>query len=226
MPIAVDDAEIQMESLLRKGALDRVAVLALETYGAELFAFLIKVSGSESDAREIFSQLVEDMWRGLPMFEFRCSIRSWLYTLARHAYARFRRSPWNQAARRLGEGHQGGHIEFHAGLAQATHQRGEDDLSEIAAVTRTITQAWRRTGVKDSWRSLRESLAPDDRALIVLRVDRQLEWNAIAHVTLGHESPDADALVREGNRLKKRFQMLKADLRRRAREAGLLEGKS
>ena len=100
MPIAVDDAEIQMESLLRKGALDRVAVLALETYGAELFAFLIKVSGSESDAREIFSQLVEDMWRGLPMFEFRCSIRSWLYTLARHAYARFRRSPWNQAARR------------------------------------------------------------------------------------------------------------------------------
>jgi len=76
---------------------------------------------------------------------------------------------------------------------------------------------------KDRWRSLRESLAPDDRSLLVLRVDRQLEWNEIARVTLGQEHPDATEVRRESDRLKKRFQLLKQDLRRRAREIGLLD---
>jgi RNA polymerase sigma-70 factor (ECF subfamily) len=79
--------------------------------------------------------------------------------------------------------------------------------------------------VKDGWRSLRESLDPDDRALLVLRVDRKLPCKDIARVTLGSESPDAAKLVREADRLKKRFQLLKDDLRRRAREAGLLAEK-
>ena len=39
----------------------------------------------------------------------------------------------------------------------------------------------------------------------------------------GTNDPDAAALVRETARLRKRFQVLEDDLRRRAREAGLLE---
>jgi hypothetical protein len=42
-------------------------------------------------------------------------------------------------------------------------------------------------------------------------------------VTLGVESPDAAQLVRESDRLKKRFQLLKDELRRRARVAGLVD---
>jgi RNA polymerase sigma-70 factor (ECF subfamily) len=56
---------------------------------------------------------------------------------------------------------------------------------------------------------------------LVLRVDRSLEWKEIARVTLGSESPDAADLVREADRLKKRFQLLKEELRRRAHDAGL-----
>jgi RNA polymerase sigma-70 factor (ECF subfamily) len=78
-----------------------------------------------------------------------------------------------------------------------------------------------RTDVKDRFSALRESLDPDDRTLLVLRVDRSLEWKEIARVTLGCESPDAAELVREADRLKKRFQLLKEELRRRARETGL-----
>jgi RNA polymerase sigma-70 factor (ECF subfamily) len=195
------DVEAELGSLIRQRALDRAATRAIECYGPELLGFLINVLGSEADAAEVFSQMSEDLWRGLPAFATQCSVRTWLYVLARHAAARFRRSPWNRRARRTGD------AEF-------------DALVESA---RTNTQPWRRTDVKDRWRTLRESLDDDDRSLLVLRVDRALEWRDIARVTLGSEAPDAPALALETARLRKRFQLLKQELRRRAREAGLLE---
>jgi hypothetical protein len=36
---------------------------AFESYGQELFAFLVGVLGSEADAQEVFSQVTEDLWR-------------------------------------------------------------------------------------------------------------------------------------------------------------------
>jgi RNA polymerase sigma-70 factor (ECF subfamily) len=194
--------ELKLEALGRSGDLNALATLAVETYGAELFGYLVSVMGSEADASEVFSQVAEDLWRGLPTFRFRCSIRTWLYVLARHAAARFRRAPWNQGQRR---------------------RAADQQLEALVAHTRTLTQPWLRTDVKNRWSALRESLDPEDRSLLVLRVDCQLEWKEIARVTLGEESPDAAALTRESDRLKKRFQLLKEDLRRRARAAGLLD---
>jgi RNA polymerase sigma-70 factor (ECF subfamily) len=198
-----DDVELKLEALGRTGDLNALATLALDRYGAELFGYLVNVMGSQADASEVFSQVAEDLWRGLPTFGFRCSIRTWLYVLARHAVARFRRAPWNQGQRR---------------------RTGDDQLEALVAHTRTLTQPWLRTDVKDRWRALRESMAPEDRSLLVLRVDRQLEWKEIARVALGEECPDAADLTRESDRLKKRFQLLKEDLRRRARATGLLDG--
>jgi hypothetical protein len=59
-----------------------------------------------------------------------------------------------------------------------------------------------------------------------LRVDRALPWQDIARVTLGDEVVDEAAHDREVARLTKRFQLLKEDLRRRAQEAGLIDGGS
>jgi RNA polymerase sigma-70 factor (ECF subfamily) len=137
------------------------------------------------------------------MFGSRCSMRTWLYVLARHAAGRFRRSPWQRAAR-----------------------TGEQHLDAAIAEARTRTQPWLRAEVKDRWRELRESLDDDDRTLLVLRLDRGLSWGEVALVTLGTDEPDPAALARETARLRKRFQMLKKDLRRRARDAGLLDGQS
>jgi RNA polymerase sigma-70 factor (ECF subfamily) len=59
----------------------------------------------------------------------------------------------------------------------------------------------------------------------VLRVDRGLEWIEVARVMLGEGAPDASdtELTRETVRLRKRFQLLKAELRKRAKAAGLTE---
>ena len=192
-------SEVELASLVREGAYERAATRALELYGGELFGFLINYVGDESDADEVFSQVGEDLWKGLPAFGFRCSVRTWLYVLARHATARFRRSPWRR------------------------DRTSDSQLDHAIAKARTGTAPWLQTEVKDRWRALRDGLDPDDRLLLVLRVDRDLPWEDCARVTLDEDAPDAAALTREAARLRKRFQALKDDLRARAKQAGLLE---
>jgi len=192
--------ERELARLIGAGDLAGAATGALESYGAELYGFLVHHLGGESDAGDVFCQVVEDLWRGLPEFRSRCSVRTWLYVLARHAAARFRRSPWNHRGRRTGDAR----------------------LDDFVAESRSRTQPWLRTEMKDRFAVLRESLDPEERALLILRVDRGLPWQEIARIMLDEGEPDEATLKREVDRLAKRFQLIKEDLRRRAREAGLL----
>jgi RNA polymerase sigma-70 factor (ECF subfamily) len=94
--------------------------------------------------------------------------------------------------------------------------------SDIADHVRTRTLPHLRSEVKDAFARIREALDPDDRALLVLRVDRAMEWNDIARVL----EPDAEhePLTRVAARLRQRFQTVKDDIRARARAAGLISG--
>jgi RNA polymerase sigma-70 factor (ECF subfamily) len=195
------DQEREVRDLLQTRQLHPAATLTLRTYGPEVYGFLAGQLQNVTDADEVFSQLTEDLWRGLPQFEWRCSLRTWLYLLARHAACRFRVSPWNRGGR-----------------------TGDSGLDEQIAHVRSQTEPWLRTDVKDRLRQLRDSLDPDDRLILVLRLDRGLSWNEVALVTLGEETATAEALRRESARLRKRFQDLKDELRVRAQRAGLLEG--
>jgi len=193
--------EARLEELLAQRALDQAATVALEAYMAELNGFLINVMGDSQSADEVLSQVIEDFWRGLTTFRNRCSVRTWLYVLARNAAARYRRSPWHR------------------------QRTGDSQLEELVAATRSRTAPWQRTEVKDKWRELRDTLDLDDRALLVLRVDRGLEWIEVARVMFGEGATDPEdtELTRETVRLRKRFQLLKEELRNRAKAAGLTE---
>jgi RNA polymerase sigma-70 factor (ECF subfamily) len=90
-------------------------------------------------------------------------------------------------------------------------------------VARSRTQPWQRTEIKDRFSELRESLEPDDRILLTLRIDRDLPWDEVARVMLDGEDADAATLSKESDRLRKRFQLLKTELRKRAQAAGLLD---
>ena len=199
-PEVVDaDSESQLVVLIRDGAFERAATAALDSYGSEVYGYLINYFGGESDAAEVFAQVGEDLWKGLPKFGFRCSIRTWLYVLARNAASNYRRSPWHR------------------------QRTGDSALDQAIQRVRTGTAPWQQTEVKDRWRALRESLDPDDRSLLVLRIDRNLSWEDCARVTLETDAVDDAELVREAARLRKQFQFLKDELRERARQAGLLD---
>ena len=197
------DLEHRIQSLLERRDYRAAATQAVEGYGPEVFGFLVAFVRDPRDASEIFSQTCEDLWVGLPRFERKCSMRTWMYTLARHAAARFRRSPH----RRLGR-----HVALSA-------------VSEMAACVRTETLRFLRSEAKDLFAPIRDSLEEEDRLLLVLRVDRGMSWKEIARVLAGDDEGE-EAIDRAAARLRKRFQLIKDEIRARAEEAGLLASAS
>jgi len=184
--------------------LDLAATRAFEAYGPEVLSFLVARLRSHSDAEEAFSMFAEDLWKGLPGFGFRCSVRGYMYTLARNAANRWATSPHNRRERNLS-------------------MSGQSSLSNMVEHSRTATELHRRNDVKDRVRALRDALPEQDQLLLLLHVDRALPWREIALVL--HEGPDAldeDGVTRESARQRKRFERLKAELRELAVKAGLL----
>jgi RNA polymerase sigma-70 factor (ECF subfamily) len=203
---AVREAEIR--AACDVGDHERGVTLLLQMYAEELLSFLIARLGDRSHGEEAFSLLAEDLWVSLPKFEFRSSVRTWAYMVARHVAARYARAPSRRKERNL------------------TLSRNVQ-LSQLVEQVRTRTEVYRQTDVKNQARALREKLDPDDQMLLVLRVDRQMEWRDLAIVmSTGEDSPpltlNDEALDREAARLRKRFERVKEELKRMAKESGLL----
>lgn len=199
----VEDHAAELRALWETGDYDATTTLAIQTYGQEVFAFLVSRERAEDRAAEVFAEACEDLWRSMPDFQWRCSLRTWFYRLSRNAAVRYGKRPVNQAARRM----------------------RMSQISEIVDKVRTRTLVHLRTEVKDEFERLREKLSPEDQALLVLRVDRQLSWNDIAQVMTEEAGEDVSEaeLERASARMRQRFQKLKDRLRVLAQEHGLLD---
>jgi RNA polymerase sigma-70 factor, ECF subfamily len=197
--------EREIKARCAQGAFELAASLLLETYGRELFGFLLARVRDRDAAGEVFSQFCEDLWRGLPDFAWRCSARTWAYTVARHAMSRHARSAQRERRNQLP-------------LSRPSQ------LSALEQQIRTQTPAIFRSGVKRRLAELREQLSADDQMLLLLRVNRQLDWIEIAHIMLDPPlGADEATLAREAARLRKRFQLAKQRLRELAMAEGLIE---
>jgi len=60
----------------------------VEPHRAELHAHCYRMLGSLQDAEDALQETLLGAWRGLPGFEGRSSLRSWLFTIATHACLR------------------------------------------------------------------------------------------------------------------------------------------
>ncbi len=187
-----------------RGDYSAAATRALRGYGSEIFGFLIAVHREEQDASDVFSEVAEALWRGLPDFAWESTLRTWAYAIARNSSRMFRRG----AARR----------------ARRDPRAGESALDEVAEAVRTETLVFLRTETRTRVEALRDALEPEDRMLLVLRVDRQLGWNELARVMHTESTALDDAgLTREAARLRKRFQLIKERIRELARREGIVE---
>lgn len=178
-----------VRACLAAGDVDGATTLVVQGYGPQILGYLTAMTRVEADARDAFSQFCEDLWRGLAGFRWRSSLRTWSYTLARNALHRQRAA----APQRHGP---------HVGLSE---------LGSVVDRARTTTLESMRTAARSRFAEIRDRLDPDDRTLLILRVDRRMAWRDIAEV-LG-EDPEPAAIKRRCVALRKRFERLKESLR-------------
>jgi len=194
------DPDEEYRALFEAGDLEDVATRFMERYGGDILAFLAMRLRDQAAASEVFSVFNLDFWRGLRGFQWRTTLRSWGYTLARNAANRFQQ-------RRRRE-------------ARLVHP---NRTPECAEERRRSTAPYLRTAVKKRMRELRERLPTDDQSLLVLRIDKGLSWNELAVVFAAADDPmDEAGVLRSAARLRQRFASIKRLLRAMAEEEGLI----
>lgn len=202
--MADESGEQSIREAHAAGRYGDAATATLRKYGSEVLGLLVALHRDHDEASDAFSVFSEKLWSTLPVFAWRCSMRTWVYMLARRVSRDVRRGEGRRRRRNVA-------------LSDA-------GVSRVAVEVRTKTLTLLRTETKNEMTKLRESLPEDDQMLLVLRVDRDLAWNDLALVFLEskEQEPDAETLKREAARLRKRFQLVKERLLEMGRERGLL----
>jgi RNA polymerase sigma-70 factor, ECF subfamily len=195
--------ETEIHDAWTRGDMTAASTKLLTTIGPEILGYLVGMHRDADAADDVFSMFCERIWRELPGFQWRCSARTWAYIIVRRIAIDHARSEQRRARRR-------------APISQVP------EWAAVADQVRTATRPFLQTGHKNALRELRDRLSPEDRMLLVLRVDRQLSWTELAHVFLDDAGQDAARLKQEAARLRKRFQLVKDRLRRWIIEQGLL----
>lgn len=181
--------EQRIAALLTAGDASGAATAALRGYGAEILGYLTSILRDEDLAGDAFATFSEDLWVGLPAFRRESAFRTWAYKLAWHAAMRLARDPKRKR---------------HAPMASSL-------ASNLAAEIRTATAVHLRTETKTAVQRLREELTPEEQTLLILRIDRGLEWREVAQIVDEEEAT-----------LRKRFERVKEKLRKAAEKQGLL----
>jgi RNA polymerase sigma-70 factor (ECF subfamily) len=182
-----------------------VATLAIIEYGPGIFGYLAATMDSRSDATEVYGTFSEDLWRGLPSFQWASSLRTWAYVLARNAMHRYHRAPHQRSGRAL--------------------PLSEAGLAEVVERSRSQADYYLRSTFKDRFAELRRRLSEEERTLLTLRVDRDMRWDEVAEVLGDERAADGTVAKAAIDRRKKQFERVKKRLHAWAAEAGLLPEK-
>lgn len=173
--------------------------MAIETYGRELLGYLVAVTGDPVEGEEVFAETCARLWAGLERFAWRSRFRTWAYAIARNTLSEAR-----EANRRRPQ------------------SPSEPPWSRLADRIRTETRPWLKTEARSGLAKLRAQLAPEERALLILRVDRGLSWPELAVALSDPDAPPSpEEARRQVVRLRKRFERLKTRLRALARTEGV-----
>ena len=157
---APSQIERNIGECLDSGNLRGAADESVRAYGGEIAGYLLALLRDEAAADEVFSRVCEKLWRGLPGFRRRSSLRTWLYRLAWNAARDFQREQGRAPTRPL----------------------RTTEISAIAARISASRPRFERSSFADAFEKLREGLGPDEQTLLTLRLHAGLSWNEIGEV--------------------------------------------
>ena len=92
----MDALEAEIARLLETNELRAAAAAIIRGYGPAILGYLASLARDPDRADDAFSQFCEDLWRGLPGFRRDASVRTWIYTLAWHAWLRNERDAFRK----------------------------------------------------------------------------------------------------------------------------------
>jgi RNA polymerase sigma-70 factor (ECF subfamily) len=174
------------------------AAVTIRKLGPEVAGFLVVLTRDPTDAGDVFADVCVRIWKGLASFRWQCSLRTWVYVLARRAFSAYRRKRDAERERQVR-------------ISEVP------ELEELIIRVRTTTLARMRGEPQTRVQRLRDQLSPEEQTLLTLRIDRDLEWLEIARVLADtDDEPTDDVLTREAALLRKRFERLKERLKRLA----------
>ena len=148
------DLEDEILGLRTAGDLRAAAMRAVEGYGPEVLGFWSPCFATSKMRARYSLRRVKTCEPVSVVSRAASSMRTCFYVLARHAASRLRRSPQQRAGRRV----------------------ALTEVSEVAGHVRSRILPHLRSEVKDHFAAIRDALSEDDRALSVLRVDRDMRW--------------------------------------------------
>jgi RNA polymerase sigma-70 factor (ECF subfamily) len=186
--------EERARELLAKGDVRGAATAVIQELGPVVLSYLRPALRDDDEVADAFARWAENVWKGLPSFEWRSTLKTWAIRLACNVALNERdRAHWRRERR------------FLTGEASA--------LANSVRTTSAVRVERQRRVVLE----LRKGLSPEQQTLLFLRVDQELPWEDIAEI-LSAAGKRVDA-----NTVSKRFERLKTRLRQLAREKGLLE---
>jgi RNA polymerase sigma-70 factor (ECF subfamily) len=194
----VVDFDDEVRALLDTGQLEAATTRILEHLGPELLGFLCGISGSDDAGAEAYALACENIWLNLEKFRFEASLRTWTYRVARNALHRLRRDPRRRPANNLP-------ISL---------------VRSIEEARRTPTEPYRRSDVKEAFRTLRGALDPLDHEILILRLDRDMSWKDIARAIADED--DTSTVEQRAAAYRKRYERVKVQLRDLALTTGLV----
>ncbi|MFO0584241.1 MAG: sigma-70 family RNA polymerase sigma factor [Anaeromyxobacter sp.] len=169
------------------------ATIVIRELGPMVLSYLRPMLKDEDDVADAFSQWAERVWKGLPGFEGRSSLKTWCIRLACNVALNMKDGAHARRVRRFATG----------------------EASALADSIRT-TSAVRVERHRQELVELRKELTPEEQTLLFLRADQGLSWDEISEAfSETGESASADTLS-------KRYERLKTRLAKLARERGLV----
>jgi RNA polymerase sigma-70 factor, ECF subfamily len=184
-------AELRIQSLVAGGDVGSAVTGVLRLYGPEVFGFVSALIEVPAFAREVYAKVGERLSLGLRTFTWRCDLRTWMYAMARGELLAFREK---------------------YGSPVNVHSPAQKPPS---------SSPFRQTALRGTISAVRRRLSPEDRELLILRVDRRLSWRSLAFSSLGEMASEAELTAEEG-RLREALKRLKWKLAQMAREHGIL----
>jgi len=176
------DLEHEVKGLLALGEHAEAATRTIRALGPTVLSYLRRMLHDEDDVADAFSEWSERVWRGLPSFEFRSSLRTWCVRLAVNVALNDRDEAWRRRVRRFASG----------------------EASALAQSIRTSSDSRR-----NKLRELSRELDMDERTLLFLRVDQEMSWSEVAEIlSASGEVVEAGTASKRFERLKAKIQKL------------------